>query len=457
MAYYGLLLFFILEYVRPTSYFPGLIPLHLNAIVPIFTVIVTLLSQRKKGVSSAADLNTSIVVTLIILLAVAIPTANIGFVAQMIFEAVLGYAAIFWVITREVTDTKRMKGVFRTMVLIHLLILLLSPEMLYHSSSRSHAIKSGSFLGDGNDFALSLNIALPFALFGLFQAKMFINRMLSLGSLVFLIFGIIATQSRGGTIALACVGLYYWIRSGKKLGMAVVAGVALVAIIALAPPSYFNRMNSIANHSDGSAQGRITSWKLAWNLALQNPLLGIGAGNTPYIGRQNAHSIYFQILGELGFPGAAALITLIIWNLAANRRLVKEVRPGPEGESARQLLACLSASMIAFAVAGAFLSAVYYPHAYILAGLLSAGRRIVRGRKRGARDCDRGGNRDYPNANHLPLGARAQHQQQAPALTFQRDAFCESFSYPKSCLTRPTGAFFNADTTCSARSGVRPA
>lgn len=378
MAYYCLLLFFVLEYIRPTSYIPGLLPFHLNLIVPVVAVVAAMFGKTAKDVPGAKDLNGRIMIFILILLVVSVPTANVSAAAQPLLEAVIGYAAMYWVITREVTDVDRMKGVFRIMVLVHLMIMMLSPEMLYDPDSRSHALKSGSFLGDGNDFALSLNIVVPFGLFGLFQAKKFGSRVMIVAGLVFLVLGIIATQSRGGTIALACVGLYYWIRSGKKLGMALVAGAGLVAIIALAPPAYFTRMNSIADHTDGSAQGRIKSWKLAWSLALQNPLLGIGAGNTPFLGRQNAHSIYFQILGELGFPGAGALIFLIIWNHVVNRRLLKEVRPGPEGETHRQLLAALSASLIAFAVAGAFLSAAYYPHAYILAGLMTAGRRIVR-------------------------------------------------------------------------------
>jgi probable O-glycosylation ligase (exosortase A-associated) len=382
MAYTSLLLFFVLEYIRPGSYFPGLLPLHLNLIVPVVAVIAALFGGRKPGVSEARDLNDRLIVTILILLAISVPTANVRFAAQPLFEAVIGFAAMYWVITKEITDVSRIKGVFRIIVLVHLAIMVFSPEMLYDSNSRTHGIKSGSFLGDGNDFALSLNIAVPFALFGMFQAKKGIHRFLSLIGLMFLIVGIVASQSRGGTIALASVGFYYWIRSGKKLGMAVVAGAVVIAIMMLAPPEYFGRMSSIADHSDGSAQGRITSWKLAWKLALQNPVLGIGAGNTPYMGRQNAHSVYFQILGELGFPGATALIAIIIWNIVANRRLLKEVRPGPEGEGQRQLLTSLSASLIAFAVAGAFLSAAYYPHAYILAGLLSAGRRIVRDENR---------------------------------------------------------------------------
>jgi hypothetical protein len=43
-----------------------------------------------------------------------------------------------------------------------------------------------------------------------------------------------------------------------------------------------------------------------------------------------------------------------------------------------QLIASLSASLLGYAVAGAFLSAAYYPHMYILGGLLVSGRRVAR-------------------------------------------------------------------------------
>ena len=96
----------------------------------------------------------------------------------------------------------------------------------------------------------------------------------------------------------------------------------------------------------------------------------------------NAHSIYFLALGELGFPGAILLLTIIGWNLRANQTLARELkaRAAPTLDQDLQLLSSLSAALIAFASAGAFLSALYYPHLYILAGLLTAGRHVVRAR-----------------------------------------------------------------------------
>jgi putative inorganic carbon (hco3(-)) transporter len=116
-------------------------------------------------------------------------------------------------------------------------------------------------------------------------------------------------------------------------------------------------------------------------------LLGVGAGNFPVgFGQANggrwmtAHSIYFLLLGELGFPGLMLLLVLIYANLAANRRLQRQLKihDSPHVMTMAGLLTCTSASLVGFAVAGAFLSAAYYPHVYVICGLLAATRYVVR-------------------------------------------------------------------------------
>ena len=74
------------------------------------------------------------------------------------------------------------------------------------------------------------------------------------------------------------------------------------------------------------------------------------------------------------------LLTLIFGNLVANRRLLREIRklPSDQAATARNVLAATSAAMMAYAVGGAFLSAAYYPHLYVLAGMVTAARHIVR-------------------------------------------------------------------------------
>ncbi|MGH9348999.1 MAG: O-antigen ligase family protein, partial [Vicinamibacterales bacterium] len=143
---------------------------------------------------------------------------------------------------------------------------------------------------------------------------------------------------------------------------------------------------------DGSAQGRLEAWEASMRMAASNPLLGVGAGQFPgnfvrfarpaggnYGRWMTAHSIYFLILGELGLPGLGLLIGFIVSNIMANRRVAREVRKLGAGEAMEvRLLQSMSASVLAYAIAGAFLSATYYPHMFVVGGLTVAARRIAR-------------------------------------------------------------------------------
>ena len=94
-----------------------------------------------------------------------------------------------------------------------------------------------------------------------------------------------------------------------------------------------------------------------------------------------AHSVYFLALGELGLPGLGLLLYFIIATLRANQRLSIQVRQLYGRKSIEmQLLASTNASVISFAVAGAFLSCLYHPHIYVIAGLQAAVRNVIRQR-----------------------------------------------------------------------------
>jgi probable O-glycosylation ligase (exosortase A-associated) len=264
------------------------------------------------------------------------------------------------------------------MVAVHLGVAVLDPRVLTNPGVRSY-LASAPFLGDGNDFGLSVNIAIPLCWALVVTAKTKFGRLLYAVALLVLVACVVATQSRGATVGLACVAIYYWLRTEKKLLTALVVAVGVALILLLAPGAYFERMHNI-NTTESSAVGRIDGWKAAWAAALKSPVLGVGAGHfNVAIRRLTAHSIYFLAVGELGFPGLAVLVFLILANLAANRRRIAEIRMrgrgSPKGDL--ELAVALSASMIAFAVSGAFLSALYYPHLYVLGGVSVAGRHVV--------------------------------------------------------------------------------
>jgi putative inorganic carbon (HCO3(-)) transporter len=389
VIYYGLILFFVFEYVRPGSFIPGLNVLRLNTLIPLIVVIGTLIQKRGGAPGVMSEWSSRILFFILGMITLSVLTAEVRMYAFEVFTTVLGYVLIYWVIPKQVTDLAQMKGLFKVLVLVHLLLGAMTPEMFTDPETR-HYIKGGTFLGDGNDYALSLTIAIPLCLFLLIEARRIYAKAWHACVLALLLFCVVATQSRGGTMALAATAIYYWLKSDKKAVIGAIGAVAVVAILAMAPANYFDRMNTVSSYqTDGSAQGRIHAWEAGARMALYNPL-GVGAGNFPanYIRYtlakdetrwKTAHSIYFLILGELGILGLLSLLALILHNLVANRIVLKQIVPtSPNAASDAGLLACLSASMLAFATAGAFLSATYYPHMYVIAGLSVAARRLVR-------------------------------------------------------------------------------
>lgn len=396
MSFIALLLFFFLDYVRPTSYIPGLLSLHLNSLVPLLAIGGSLANWKPRtGPRPVGEpSNDAMIFGFLGLIAIGAVTAEITERVFNVFVAVFGYVAIYWALTQQVVSVERAKTVMKAMLLAHLLVAALNPVIFTDPDVR-HYVTNDAFLGDGNDLALSVNIVIPFCLFLLTESKNARQRGFWLFALVVCLASVVLTKSRGGTIALACVGLYYWSKSERKVMTAGLAAVLGAVILVMAPPSYFDRMSQIADSQEGSAQARIQAWTAGTRMAMDNPLTGVGAGHFPleYGTRyrvselspaHNAHSIYFMILGELGFPGVILLIAIIIRNLTANGRLAKQLGSDPSAGTERRLLWALNAGLIAYATGGAFLSAAYYPHMYVLAGLHEATRHLIRVRLRTA-------------------------------------------------------------------------
>ena len=392
MIYYFVLAFFVVEYMRPGNLYPVINVARLNTIIPLSTLFLTTFKGAVSNGEILPDRNTVIFGTLTFLVVVSVLTARLTGNAFTAFTVVLGYVLLGWVVARQMGTIDDLKGLFKTLIFVHIGIIAIAPEIVLDGQER-HFIPAGAFLGDGNDFALSIDILVPFCLFLLFDAKKLMGRIFWGVCLLLLVAAIIGTQSRGGTLGLVAVAIYFWSKTDRKLLTGAISIVGLVGVMALASPQYFARMGTMAKiEDDGSAQGRITAWKAGTYMMLSNPLLGVGAGNFPPnytkfapgadgVGRwKTAHSIYFLILGELGLPGLMLLIYYIFWNLGENRRLSKKVmREGLAKSSPEvRLVGAMSASLLAYAVAGAFLSAIYYPHMYVLAGMMIASRRIAR-------------------------------------------------------------------------------
>ncbi len=388
MAFLGLLVVFAFEYVRPGTWVPALGTV--GTFVALGTLALALIAKSENSNGDVfKDKNGLLLLWFLGMVTMSVLTAEITEFAFNRFKTVLGYVFLFFMIAKLVTDERRLRIVFFVLVALHIVVLVLNPQVVLNPETRNYITNAG-FLGDGNDFALSLCIVLPMAIFLVQTAKSFWMRMLFLVVSGTLILAIIGTQSRGATLGLAAIFFYQWLRSRNK-AIGVMAGAAvLVMILAFAPPQYFERMNTLKNYEEeSSAAFRLIIWQSAIRMANDHPILGVGAGHfsvnfgtryrppgesTTSLPWQNAHSIYFMILAELGYPGLLFLLTLFFSNWIGNHRRRREAErlPPPLALTQRRLLVSIDSSLIAFAVTGAFLSGIYYPHVFILAGLAAA-------------------------------------------------------------------------------------
>lgn len=397
--YWWLLLVIFFEYARPASYFPPLGVLPLNSALPLG---LTLVSFFAAGLRPAREIFKDRMarwpLLFIAFILFSMLYADVSMRAYLVFKLTLGYVFLYWIIVRIVTTEQRLRGVFLALIISHLFLLAMNPEVVLDPNSR-HYIRGASFLGDGNDYSLSLCILLPLAMLLALQTQKKTSRLFYWGVMGILLLAVIGTQSRGATLGLGAVFGYLWLQSSRKgAGLAAIL-VAVVVVLIYAPPVYFQRIGTITNYeNESSAEGRIQAWKAGARMAANN-VLGVGAGNFPNsfpkyrsddapVRWMTAHSMYFLILGELGILGLLLLLKLIFGNVIENTRLRRELvkkATGPPGAAVPNLdldhavtvLKFMNASMFGFAVAGAFLSVAYYPHIFVLTGLMMSARSIV--------------------------------------------------------------------------------
>jgi probable O-glycosylation ligase (exosortase A-associated) len=240
---------------------------------------------------------------------------------------------------------------------------------------------AGSFIADNNDLAMALCMVLPLMRYLQLQATKKILKILLGAGMALTGIAILGTYSRGGMIGLAIVTVALLVKGRRRFVLA----LALVVIGATAynfmPAKWVARMDTLHHAQEvDSAQTRIQSWKFAANVAFHRPLMGGGinvyqdaglwARYAPEGSVQRAvHSIYFRVLGEQGFPGLILFLGLLVASWRNCSRVRKRLRQSPEGRWAYDLASMLQVSLVAYAIAGAFLTSTYFDLSYQLMAL----------------------------------------------------------------------------------------
>lgn len=247
---------------------------------------------------------------------------------------------------------------------------------------------SGSFIEGNTEISLAITMAVPLLRYLQMQSS---NRLLRWGlgiAMVLCAVAVLGSYSRGGLLAVAAMGGFLWLKSRNKVVTGIAFAMLIPVLLTAMPEKWFERMSTIKTYEqDGSAMGRINAWQMAFNLAKDRPLTGGGFGAftdeaflrwAPNPGDvHDAHSIWFQMLGEQGFVGLGlfVLFWILSWRLA--KGIIRDSRTHPDRRWAADLAAMIQVSMIGYWVGGSFLGLGYWDMPYVLVVILVMTRLVI--------------------------------------------------------------------------------
>jgi hypothetical protein len=278
----------------------------------------------------------------------------------------------------------------------------------------------GGHIGDENDVALVLTMALPFAFVGAMFKTSTWRRLTSFACVVLFAFATMVTFSRGGFLALTAVLIYCFsllLRKRKLIGILLLCLLGLAGML-YAPSGYWAEIATIQRDAQDNQHGtgalRREFWAIARSMFYHNPILGVGLHNFTWnisnyqtseslnrVGRSfsgnTAHSLYFITLAELGGSGFL-LFSLILYQAYRDTGIVLRLASGQQGRRAtpaqvqtdlraqghfQQLsLAAahahaIRASLLGYLTGGAFLSVFTYPHPWLIIALAAGLRKAT--------------------------------------------------------------------------------
>ena len=393
--YFSVLVAFVFfEYVRPQeSYLSFLSPLKLPFITLVLLAYI-FFKHDKKYLKEEIGYKLFIAFWMLVSFSVVYAVNTRATYSASTDLAWIGVSFLFPMAV-ILNNTEKLLHFFNYWIFSHVLLAL---TVIHHGGTGP-----GGIVGDENDVACALAMAVPYTFYMFFfpgTSKR--NKFLFLLAGIILVVAVVITASRGSMLGLAAavIMLIYMSKKPLRNAVKIVLFVAFFggAIISLLPSSYVNDMENMTNPEDNTRVERLYSWSVGWVMFLDNPVLGLGAGNyawtnTKYLelspmwnesmrmlGGRAAHSLYFTLIPELGLVGIILYFSMIKVMYSRCRKIKKIVRKFPLDETAKKmelLTSAFQASLVSFSVSSAFISVLYYPFIWHLLGMVLVTHKLV--------------------------------------------------------------------------------
>ncbi|TVP52822.1 MAG: hypothetical protein EA349_15040 [Halomonadaceae bacterium] len=184
---------------------------------------------------------------------------------------------------------------------------------------------------NANELGFVIVTVIPFIHYLLFPLG-WKSKILYAGLMLAMLYALMLTMSRGALIALLVVVFMLFKESRHKLMLLGVAVTLAVVGWSLMTPVQQDRYISLIDRDTtggASVDGRFMGMQAEFRLAMRRPIVGFGVGTTPeakvnVMGyRQASHSLYAELLTEVGVIGMGIFLALL-WQVY--KRLIENRR-----------------------------------------------------------------------------------------------------------------------------------
>lgn len=296
-----------------------------------------------------------------------------------------GYSAnvlFFALLTAEVNSLERLKSLAWVICLSTLTYAVFGGILqIPQFGDGRFSVVGGAF--DPNDTAYVLVSLFPPWLYFLRYGEGVLTRLIAVAAICCAITVILLTGSRGGIVALgtvltlALVTTKGGIEKGYKILFLLMLGVTWLLLEGrIDVERYFTLFEVSSDYNVTGEEGRLTLWQGAIELALANPLTGVGvdcfeyayylareAAGNPYLRWHSVHNSFLQVAAEVGLVGFALFLAINVRTFLTLHRVSKtpgEQRLNPrDADELGALGGLMLLGFIGHLVAGFFLTQGY--------------------------------------------------------------------------------------------------
>lgn len=388
LAYRALVMFSLIYFIRPEDYIPGLEYVPIAKIAGGVALLALIFgipaSQRHK-----LPLELKVLLLLLMHLLLCIPfsswrSGSYDAVVNKFSKGVIVAMLVFFVATTLIEIRRLLYIQAATIAAVTVVSIFFHQTM----NGRLMGYQKG-ILENPNDLAINIAINFPLCLAFLLAAKGGGRKVLWGIGLVFMLWGVVATYSRSGLLAMGVtvlICLWEFGVKGKRtvLLMSAVLGGVIGLGVMIVTPRYLVRVESIVRGNiagsgdQNSLEARRKLLRESVILTFKHPLFGVGPGDFGAYTQEwrVVHNTYTEFGSETGLPGLFLFLTLM-WLSLRKVNAIRKLPAYADSEDIRLWTSGLWAGMVAYVSGAMFASTEYNLFPYFMVGYICALYQIV--------------------------------------------------------------------------------